>query len=256
MFFLGIIAVSCVPSKKRVYLQEGKELKHRKDLIKDSVIRTHLMRETEYRIQPLDILSINFESITAQEYDFFSKIAPQGNSSGSAFQIINGILVDLEGNVEYPVVGKMNIGGLTIFEAQTKLQEIANQFLKDAVVRIRVLNFRFTVLGEVNGEGVVNSTNTRVTMMEAIGLAGGFSELADRENIKIIRQKGNMYDVFYVNLLEERYTESLYYFVQQNDIIIVPPLGQRTFTRYFASNLSLWSSTLSAILVIVTLINR
>ncbi|MTI21022.1 polysaccharide export protein, partial [Fulvivirga sp. RKSG066] len=233
----GLIFGACVPSKKLVYLQHEDELKHLNAIPTDSVLRTHSMAIQEYRIQPLDLLSINFESITAEEYDFFSKLNPQGNQGVGNNLLLRGILVDTEGNIEYPVVGKVYVSGLTVFEAQSKLQNLANQYLKDAVVRIRLLNFRFTVLGEVNVEKVVNAPNTRVNMMEAIGLAGGFAELADRSRVKIIRQKGNTSEIFYVNLLEEDYLRSPNYFVQQNDVIIVPPLKQRTFKKYFASNL-------------------
>lgn len=258
IFLLFIVAVgaSCVPAKKLVYLQDGDELKHRKEIPKDSILRTHTMDVQEYRIQPLDMLSINFESITDEEYDFFSKVTPAMRAGGGNNQLLSGIIVDIEGNIEYPVVGKVNLAGLTVFEAQNKLQKVANQYLNDVVVRIRLLNFRFTVLGEVNGEQVVISPNTRVTMMEAIGLSGGFSELADRSNVKVVRQNGNSSKVFYVNMLKEDYVESPYYYIQQNDVIIVPPLKQRTFKKYFSQNLGLLTSTLSAALFITVLLTR
>lgn len=254
--FLILIA-SCVPRKKLVYLQHGDELKNIKDIEVDTVLRTYKLDVEEYKIQPLDLLSITFESITSDEYDFFSKLGPeiqQANNNNNL--LLAGILVDTDGNIEYPVVGKISVNGLTVFEAQDKLQNIANQYLKDAVVRIRLLNFRFTVLGEVNGERVVNSLNTRVNLMEAIGMSGGFGELADRSKIKIIRQKGNEAEILYVNALDENYMESENFFLQQNDIIIVPPLKQRMFRRYFAANLGIWTSTISAILLIITLLNN
>lgn len=247
-----------MPNKKIVYLQHEDELTRRDEVPRDSILRYHNMQIREYRIQPLDILSVNFESLTAEEYDFFSKSSPQtrmsGGGAGNA-AALGGVLVDAEGFIEYPVVGKVNVSGLTVFEAQEKLQKIVNQYLKDAVIRIRLLNFRFTILGEVNGGKVINSTNTRITMMEAVGMAGGFSELADRSMVKVIRQKGDVSEVFYVNLLEEKYIESPYYYIQQNDIIIVPPLKQRTFRKYFASNLGLAASIVSTILFIITLAN-
>lgn len=90
-------------------------------------------------------------------------------------------------------------------------------------------------------------------MMEAIGQAGGFGELADRAHVKVLRQQGSETQVFYVNLLEEDYLESPYYFVQQNDVIIVPPLRQRAFRRYFTNNLAVITSTLSFGLFIYTI---
>ena len=249
-----IIIAGCVPNKKVVYLQDGDELK-RKDIPKDTVLRDYDLKIKEYRIQPLDILSIRFESITDEDYDFFSKSEAQmQGGGGNNNMLMQGVMVDASGDVEYIVVGKINVAGLTVFEAQDKIQKIADNYLRDVVVRVRLLNFRFTMLGEVNGEGVVSSPNPRVTMMEAIGLSGGFTELADRSNVKVIRQVGDKAEIFYINLLEEGYLASNHYYIQQNDVIIVPPLRQRPFRRYFIQNLGILTTTVSAALLIVTLI--
>ena len=93
-------------------------------------------------------------------------------------------------------------------------------------------------------------------MSEAIGLAGGFGELADRSTIKVIRQNGTGTDIYYVNLLDEQFLESKYYYVQQNDVIVVPPLKQRTFRQYFISNIGIVTTTISFVVLILTLSNR
>jgi polysaccharide export outer membrane protein len=93
-------------------------------------------------------------------------------------------------------------------------------------------------------------------MMEAIGQAGGFGELADRSNIKVIRQNNDKAEIFYVNLLKEQYLESPYFYIQQNDILIVPPLKQRTFKRYFTSNLGIITTTISFAFLIYALTTR
>jgi polysaccharide export outer membrane protein len=93
-------------------------------------------------------------------------------------------------------------------------------------------------------------------MSEAIGLAGGFGELADRRNIKVIRQNENNADVYYIDLLREEFLESPHYYVQQNDVIVVPPLKQRTFRRYFVGNLGIITTTVSFVLLIITLTQR
>lgn len=253
--FLSVLFSACVPNRKVVFLQKD-DLKERDEIPKDSILRSHPMQITEYRIQPLDILSINFETLSSEEFDFFSRVSPQSNvgSNVSANVLLNGIMVDTNGEIEYPVVGKIKVLGLTLFQAQDTIQAIASKYLRDVVVRVRMLNFRYTVLGEINGEKTVTSPNTRLTMTEAIGLAGGFTELADRSHVKVVRQSGSESKVFYVNLLEEDFLESPYYYVQQNDVIIVPPLKQRPFRRYFSNNLALFVSTLSTVLFIITLV--
>lgn len=259
LLFAGLIFLgSCVPNKKLVYLQKD-DLKKRGQIPKDTVLRTHPLSIQEYRIQPLDILSVNFETLSEENdaFDFLGKLSPQGRMGGggsvSANPSLMGIVVNIDGDVEYPVLGKVHLSGLTIFEAEDSLRAVASQFVPDVIVRVRLLNFRFTVLGEVNGEQTVTSNNTRLTMMEAIGLAGGFGELADRSHVKVIRQNGGQSEIYYLNLLEEDYLESPYYFVQQNDVIIVPPLKQRPFKKYFTGNLAVISSILSFGLFIITL---
>lgn len=251
---------ACVPAKKLVYLQKDDELKKREEIPKDSVLRTHTLNIREYRIQPLDLLSVHFETLGNENdaFDFLSKLSPQSRTGGNvgAASVLNGILVNKEGEIEYPVLGKIKVAGLTPFEAEDTIQAVAQKFMADVVVRVRMLNFRFTVLGEVNSEQTTISANTRLTMMEAIGLAGGLGELADRSTVKVIRQNGGQTEIYYIDLLKEEFLESQYYYVQQNDVIIVPPLKQRTFRKYFVGNLGILTTTISFALLIITLSTR
>ncbi len=252
-----LIFSACVPAKKLVYLQKDDELKKRKEIIRDSVLRTHQLDIREYRIQPLDILSVNFETLSDETdvFNFLEKLSTQMRSSGAAATAaaVTGILVNTDGVIEYPVLGKIRIAGLTLFQAEDSIRAVASRYVSDVAVRVRMLNFRFTVLGEVIGEQTVVSTNTRLTMMEAIGLSGGFGELADRSVVKVIRQNGDKVEIYYLNLLDEEYLESPHYYIQQNDVIIVPPLKQRTFRKYWVSNLGIITATLSFAALMVTL---
>ncbi len=207
------------------------------------------------------MLSINFETLSdeSDQFDFLSKLNPRMGSNmpnGGQGAAQNGIFVNTEGEIQYAILGKIKVAGLTIFQAQEKIREAASKYMPDVIVRVRMLNFRFTVLGEVNGEKTITSMNPRVTMMEAIGMAGGLSELADRKTIKVIRQKGTITEVHYVNLLDEKFIESPYFYVQQNDLIIVPPLRQRTFRRYFTTNLAIITTAISFGLLVYTLSKR
>lgn len=251
---LLLLLNACVPNRKVVYLQ--KDDLHKKDVVLDSVVRKHEMVIREYKIQPLDILSIRIESLTEEDFDFISKLYPNVqdmNSSGAANQVINGFLVDNFGEIEFPVAGKIKLAGLSLFEACAKLQDTFKPYLKDPVARVQLLNFRFTVLGEVNRENQVVSSNTRVTLMEAIGMAGGLTDLADRSKVKIVRQKGSQSEVLYLNLLDENLLMSDHYYVHQNDLIIVPALKQRPFRKYWGENVALIVSSLTLVLLIVNL---
>lgn len=251
IFLLG----SCVSNKKFVLLQ--KEDVNKQYLPIDSVVRSYVSTSFDYKIQPEDIISVRFESLTPKDFDFFNqdKSTQNGNinlTQGNAMLI--GELVDKNGEIPFPFLGKVKVSGLSVFEIQDKLQVISSQYLDQPVVKVRLLNFRFTVLGEVNREGTITLNNNRTNYMEALGLAGGMTDLADRANIKLIRQRNGKTEVQYINLLEEDFIQSPNYFVHQSDILIVPPLKQRPYRKYFGQNISLIISSLSLLLITISLI--
>lgn len=252
---VAIFLSSCVTNKKYVYLQ--KDDVNAKDLPKDSVVRSYTLQNYEYRIQSEDNISVRFESLTPEEYDIFNRDQnqQQNQNLNQGNAILIGELVDTQGEITYPVIGKVKVAGLTVFEVQTKLQQIADEYLESPVVKVRLINFRFTILGEAKKEGTVTLSNNRVNYIEAIGLAGGLTDLADKKNLKLIRQINGKAEVRYLNLLDEAFINSPEYFVHQNDILIVPALKQRPYQTYFGKNLSLVISSLSLLLITITLIN-
>lgn len=227
-----------------------------KDQVKDSVLRSYPIKPFEYRIQPHDALYIRFESVGKDdEYNFLvTDQQANVNANNPGAMTLNSDLVDEQGEVTFPVVGKVKVAGLTVFQVQDTLQAIADQYFTASIkVRVRLVNFRFSVIGEVAREGQVTSFNNRITLPEAVALAGGMGELADRSNVKVIRMKNGASEIGYVDLLDENIINSPYYYINQNDVLIVPPLKQRPFRRYFGQNLSLFVSSLSVLLLIINL---
>lgn len=246
---------ACVPNRKTQLMQKNDV--NAKDLPKDTVLRAYQPDTFDYRIQPNDVLYVRFESLTDEKYNFLSSGATnqQGGLSGVAGGgMLLGELVDEQGEIQFRSVGKVKVQGLTIFEIQQKLQELADKYLESPVVKVRLLNYRVTLLGEVASEGTVTLSNNRVTVLEAIALGGGLGELADRSNIKLIRQRGAKTEIQYINLLDENFIHSPYYYVYQNDVLVVPALRQKPFRMYFTQNLSLVVSTLSLLLLAINLI--
>ncbi len=252
---IATIGSSCVTNKKFVLLQ--KDDVNKKDLPKDSTVRSYSNGPYDYRIQPEDIISVQFTSLTPKDFDFLNKNqtgqAPAQNLASGSLMLI-GELVDNNGEIPFPFIGKIKVGGSTVFEIQENIQKIANQYLESPVVKVRLLNFRFTILGEVNKEGTIVLNNNSVTLLEGIGWSGGLTDLADKANVKLIRQKNGQTSVQYINLLDEDFIRSPYYYIHQNDVLIVPALKQRAYQKYFGKNMALLISSISLLLLTVTLL--
>jgi polysaccharide export outer membrane protein len=259
LFLASVLVItSCVPNRKFLFLQKKGDLEKKKHP-PDSDTRTYALEEFDYKVQTNDIISVRYQSLTTKDFDFIGQ-NPQNTNTGASSGNIGGALllgdlVDDNGEIPMPVVGKVKVAGLSVYQIQDTLQRLANLYLESPIVKVRLLNYRATILGEVNKEGSVTFGNNRVSLLEAIGLAGGLNDLADRANIKLIRQTGSKTEVHYVNLLDENFLSSPYYYVYQNDLIIVPPLRQRPFRQYFGQNFSLILSSVSLLLVIFTLYN-
>jgi polysaccharide export outer membrane protein len=251
-FLLALLMLaSCVSNKKYVYMQRDDV--NQKIIPKDTALRTYPTRVVDYVLQPNDAVYVDIRSIGDKQFDFFS-IDPQVRvGGGTQGFIINSELVDPDGFISFPVVGKIPVAGKTIFEVQEQLQKVAEQYLESPVVKVRLVNFRFTVLGEVVQEGTIGSLNNRVTLPEAIGLAGGISDLADKQNIKIVRTVNNRTQVAYINLLDEAIISSPYYVIHQGDLIIVPALKQRPYRKYFGQNITVFIASISLLLTIINL---
>ena len=235
---------ACVSNKKVQYLQYDDV--NVDNVILDSLVRTYKLKPYEHKIQPEDVLKVTVQTITGEEFNFFKtdfdRMTNQNFSGNNA--LIFGDLVDENGEIEYPVIGKVKVAGLTVFEVQELLQKKAvENGLKEPVVKVRIMNYRFTILGETNREGTLSTFNNRITMLEAVGIAGGFGELADRSKVKLIRYQDGSMTVSYLNFLDENFVNSPYFYLHQGDVLVVPPVSQRPFRLYFRENLSLIVST-------------
>lgn len=254
---MGILSVlsSCVTNKNFNYLQLNDVNPAKGQLPKDTVLRSYASVEFDYRLKFNDLVSVRFESLTPGEYDFLST----GNQPSNAVAnltttnaIIIGELIDEGGDINVPHFGKVKAAGFTVFELQNKLQDLAEQYLQSPVVKVRLLNYRATILGEVNREGTITFSNNRVSIFEALGLSGGLTDLADKRNIKLIREKDGKVDVVYLDLLDERFIESPYYYLHQNDIILAGALRQRPFRKYFGQNFALVVSSVSLLILAIS----
>ncbi len=258
LLILGAIFLlsSCVSNRKVTLLQKN-DL-NVDGLPSDSTVRKYTLEPFDYRIQPNDIISVRINTLTSKEYNFLGDYSTQqtGVNTGNTLIQLVGELVNEKGEIPFPVVGNVKVSGLTVFQIQDTLQSISNKYFESPIVKVRLLNYRITLLGEVNREGSITLQNNRVTILEALGLAGGLNDLADRRNVKLIRQHGNETEIKYLNLLDENFINSPYYYVNQNDILVVPPLRQRPFRLYAGQNLALFVSTVSVLLLTISLLKN
>ena len=221
-FVLPFYFISCKPQQKIPnYLQN----------VTDTTINEKI-QPSELRIQKNDLLSIQVYSASTkpQISDAIYNLPTQGGGSaeGSAStgSSIGGFLVDANGNIEYPHIGLLKVEGLTKLQLADSIKRKINE--KDSVltnpsVIIRFQNLKVTVLGEVNKEGPITVPGEKVTILEAIGLAGGVKEFALKNSVKVVREIDGKRQAGYVDLSSNSLFESPYYNLMQNDLIVVEP---------------------------------
>ena len=134
-----------------------------------------------------------------------------------------GFLVDANGNIEYPRVGTIQVEGLTKQQLADVIKSRLAGQLTDPVVIVRFQNYKVTILGEVSSQGSFSVPTEKLTILEAIGLAGGVSEFGKKDGIKVLRESNGKREVGIIDITSEDIFESPYYQLSQNDVVIVEP---------------------------------
>lgn len=263
---LVILASSCIPNEKVVYLQ-NKELDPR--LENDSLIS---LTRIDYRLQPNDILLINFysrqEEAVEKFYPLFARpnnIFNQGNRSGNNGQggvndpYLTGYNVDKEGNIEINALGRVKAAGLTTSELKYEIERqiIEKDGINDILVSVKLSGIPYTIYGEINNVGPNLLRQYEANLLEAIATAGDLTINADRNHVKILRQYPDGIRIHDVDVTGRSFIETELFFIQPDDIIYVPPLKIRevgsgdTFLDTFATIITVISGT-ALIISIVT----
>ena len=221
---LLIVGLSnCVSHKELLYLN---------DLPADADVSARIenLGLSDLRIQPDDLLAISVSSYNMEASKPFN---PEGASSQilaqalqgatNVAEMLTGYFVDTQGFIDFPVIGKVDLNKKTLTEAQALIYDKLKPFLKDAVVNIRYLNLKISVLGEVTRPGTIRLTNKRLTVFEAIGLAGDMTPYSNRSNVVVIREKNGERTIKSLNLQSVNIFKSPFYYLQQNDVVYVEP---------------------------------
>ena len=209
ILIISLFFTSCKPLKEEVvYFQNAKNF--------ETIVDTDTFAP---KLKVNDIVSIYVSTFDPEASKPFNLIKQSGGSSQAVFL---DYLVDTEGNIDFPVLGKIKLLGLTVDETKELIKEkLAEGYLKDPIVNIRILNFRITVLGEVNSPGTYTISGERVTIMEALGLAGDLTIKGKRDNILIVRDFNGTKTYTRVNITNKEIFSSPVYFLTQNDVVYV-----------------------------------
>lgn len=217
----------------------------------------------DYKVQPRDILYVSAKTQTPDgmlEEILTGKNQPTGSYMQSeASQYIMGFSVDPGGYVTIPLLGKTAVAGMTIYEIRDSIQLKIDSLFRHAYVEVRLLSFKFTVIGEVRLPGSYVNYNDQLTVLEAIGRAGGITETGAKERVLVIRPVGNQTSTYKLNLQDKNILASPAYFLSPNDVVIVQPVPKKTFDvnlPTFAFIITTVTSTITTTLLLIDFFNN
>lgn len=207
----------------------------------------------ELKIQKYDILTIRVYSMsidprTDQPYNMD---IPGGSPTTT------GYLVDGKGNIQYPRIGIVKAEGLTKEELAENLRVALREQLKEPTVMVRFANFRITVLGDVGDPGTYDIATEKVTILEAMGLAGDIAGSGKKTNIKVVREVGGRREIGFIDLTSKDLFNSPYYHLQQNDVVVVETSGRtirQAEQQSLAQQIGLATSIITTIALILNFI--
>jgi polysaccharide export outer membrane protein len=211
MVLVSCILWSCDTSKKTPYFKDVT------DTLKTSAVVAE-MTYTEPQIQPHDILQVTVQTIDSKTGDIFAqsgKVAAEGTSLG--YQ------VDNSGVIELPILGKVEVGGLTLVQARELIREKAKKYYVDPAVNVRFLNYYILVYGDVPHPGKINLVNEKINIMEAIGMAGDIPLTSRKDNVVLIREENGHKLFVSLNLNSSKIFQSPYYYLRSGDMLYVSP---------------------------------
>ena len=228
---------SCINAKKAIYFQEQGDGEIRSSFVVPETI-----------IQPSDILSIQVTSLNQDASAAFNEANKTDVNSTTLAGNLNetsGYLVSREGYITFPILGNIHTAGLTKNQLTDSIAHMLNdrKLLLDPIVSIRMLNFKVTVLGEVGHPSVIPVPAEKISLLEALGLAGDLTINARRDNVLVIREEGGRKIIKRLNLNSSDIFTSPYYYLQSNDVVYAEP--NRAKIRS-GTNTAMWVSVMFA----------
>lgn len=248
---MPFVLTGCSSYEKSLYLQN------------DAVINQSTQGQLyDFRIMPKDLLTIVVSTTDpAASAPFYRKLGQDKetkSSSNVGMQNLDllGYLVDNNGEIDFPVLGKIKVTGMTTRECEALLRDKLKPYLKETpLVTVSSSNYKFSVLGEVNKPGTYTVKDEKVTIFEAIAQAGDMTLFSIRDDVQLLREDSEgRRQVIHLNLNDANITQSPYFYLQQNDVIYVKPTKAKVRTNTFNSNASMWITILSVLTSVTSLV--
>ncbi|MGB3149556.1 MAG: polysaccharide biosynthesis/export family protein [Maribacter sp.] len=239
--FLVLVISSCATRKDVVYFQNSGDYE---TLVSDNTI------SNKFKID--DVVSIRVSTLDEQAslpFNLFS-----GNSESGMRPEQLDYIIDKNGEIDFPVIGKLKILGLSPEETKILLIKELNDYLKDPIINIRLRNFSVTVLGEVNGAGTFVVNGEQITVLEALGLAGDMTIRGKRNNVLVIRDFNGTKVYTRIDLTKKESLNSPVYYLTQNDVVYVEPNNSAIKTSTLDNRASLLVSIASLLITSTVLI--
>jgi polysaccharide biosynthesis/export protein len=213
LVMLTLFTTACVNTRKATYFND----------VNDATLTSNTPIP-ESIIQKNDVLSISVSSLNPEASAIFNT-PNTSNLTIAGASPASGYLVSGDGAIQFPILGNIKAAGLTKEQLKESISKklLDGKLLTDPIVSIRLLNFHVTVLGEVNHPTVVSVPNEKISLLEAIGLAGDLTIYAKRENILVIREENGDKTIKRLNLNSNELLSSSYYYLKSNDIVYVEP---------------------------------
>jgi polysaccharide export outer membrane protein len=243
LLFAAFLLFSCASRKTIVYLQDIDSKASYESL------------NYEPKLQPDDLLSIIVSAENAEVTVPFN--LPQLESRNADIsQEGKKYLIDYEGNIDFPVLGKIKLSGLTRTEATKKLSDAISEYILHPSIYLRILNFRVAVLGEVNKPGNYTIQGERVSVLDALGMAGDLTIYGKRDNILVIHEAEGKKTYSRIDLTNAAFMNTQSYYLAQNDIIVVEPNKTRVNSSVIGPNTSVVLAILPIAISIAVLLTR
>ena len=225
ILFLAVMFTSCTSTKNIIYF---------KDLSPEDSLSLQIAKIAfETPIQKNDQLSINVGG--SNPIDLLAINSANGMTQGSSVttmsQVSMGYLVEADGKIKLPYIGKVSAEGLTRLKLEDTLTQLFKEYTKNPVVNVRFLNYNYSVMGEVNNRGRFNMVNERTTILEAISVAGDLTEFGKRDNVLIFREVDGVRSFGRVNLISKDIFKSPYFYLKTNDVVYIEPVKAKFITR-------------------------